>query len=51
MNKNIIFLVNGGLGKSIMSTAVIRAIKKQYPEYNIIVISGYEPPFTYNNNI
>jgi len=51
MNKNITFLVNGGLGKSIMSTAVIRAIKKQYSEYNIIVISGYEPPFTFNNKI
>lgn len=49
--KNIIFEVSGGLGKNIMSTAVIRAIKVQYPESNIIVISEYPAVFLNNPNV
>ena len=49
--KNIIFQVNGGIGKSIMGTAVCRAIKKAYPEYNLIVLSGYPEVFINNPNI
>lgn len=49
--QNIIFEVNGGLGKSIMSTAVIRAIKTQYPESNIIVMSEYPAVFLNNPNV
>ena len=29
---NIIFSIEGGLGKSIMGTAVLKAIKNQYPK-------------------
>ena len=32
---NIIFQVDGGLGKSIMATAVLKAIRKQYKKENI----------------
>lgn len=49
--KNIIFQVNGGVGKSIMATAVCRAIKKAYPDYNLIVLSGYPEVFIGNPNI
>jgi ADP-heptose:LPS heptosyltransferase len=49
--KNIIFQVNGGIGKSIMATAVCRAIKKAYPDYNLIVLTGYPEVFIGNPNI
>lgn len=49
--KNIIFQVNGGIGKSIMATAVCRAIKKAYPDYNLIVLSGYPEVFIGNPNV
>lgn len=37
----IILPVNGGIGKNIVATAVVKAIKKQYPEYNIVVVTGW----------
>jgi ADP-heptose:LPS heptosyltransferase len=49
--KNIIFQVNGGIGKSIMATAVCRAIKKAYPDYNLIVLTGYPEVFIGNPNV
>lgn len=49
--KTIIFQVNGGIGKSIMATAVCRAIKKAYPDYNLIVLSGYPEVFIGNPNV
>jgi len=49
--KNIIFQVNGGIGKSIMATAVCRAIKKTYPEHNLIVLTGYPEVFIGNPNV
>lgn len=49
--KNIIFQVNGGVGKSIMATAVCRAIKKTYPDFNLIVLTGYPEVFIGNPNV
>ena len=49
--KNIIFQVNGGIGKSIMATAVCRAIKKTYPDYNLIVLTGYPEVFIGNPSV
>jgi ADP-heptose:LPS heptosyltransferase len=49
--KNIIFQVNGGIGKSIMATAVCRAIKKSYPDYKLIVLTGYPEVFIGNPNV
>ena len=48
---NIIFSIEGGLGKSIMGTAVLSAIKKQYPNDYIIVITGYPDVFIGNPNV
>ena len=45
---NIIFQINGGLGKCIMATAVCAAIKKKYPKSNLIVISAYSDVFLNN---
>jgi hypothetical protein len=37
----IIFMINGGIGKNIVATAVAKAIKKQYPNFNIVVVSAW----------
>jgi hypothetical protein len=43
---NIILSINGGIGKSVFATAVCRAIKKQYPKDNLIVVTGYPEVFS-----
>lgn len=45
---NIVFQINGGIGKCIMATAVCQAIKKQYPDSKLIVVSGYADVFLNN---
>ena len=47
-DKNIIFHVEGGIGKNIMATAVAAAIKKKYPERDIITIGSW-PAIWFNN--
>ncbi len=41
----IILQVNGGIGKSVAATAVCKAIKNQYPDCKLLVISGYPEVF------
>lgn len=48
---NIIFSINGGIGKCVMATAVCKAIKKQYKKANLIVVSGYSEVFINNPNV
>jgi hypothetical protein len=45
---NIVFQINGGIGKCVMATAVCEAIKKQYPDSKLIVVSGYPDVFLNN---
>lgn len=47
---NIIFQIDGGLGKSVMGTAVLRAIRRQYPDAYIIVVTSYPDVFIGNPN-
>jgi hypothetical protein len=47
----IIFQIDGGLGKCIAATAVCKAIKTQYPDGELIVISGYPEVFLCNSNV
>ena len=49
--KNIIFNIEGGIGKSIMGTAVCEAIKKQYPNDRLIVITAYPEVFLCNPHV
>ena len=49
--KKILFFVEGGIGKNIVATSVVRAIKKQYPEKDIIVIAGCPEVFYNNPNV
>jgi hypothetical protein len=48
---NIIFEVNGGIGKNIMATAVCKAIKTQYPNDKLIVVTAYNDVFINNPNV
>ena len=48
---NIIFQIDGGLGKSIMATAMIKVIKKRYKNSNLIIVSGYPDVFLNNPNV
>jgi len=41
MDKFVIFHVEGGLGKNVASTAIIKNIKKKYPDRKMVVL----PPF------
>jgi hypothetical protein len=49
--KNIIFQISGGIGKSILSTAVCKAIKKKYPNDKLIVVTGYPDVFTNSKDV
>lgn len=48
---NIVFQINGGIGKVIASTAVCASIKKKYPNDKLIVVSGYPDVFLGNKNV
>ena len=45
---NLILQINGGMGKCIAATAVCKAIKHQYPDDNLIVVSAYPDVFLNN---
>ena len=49
--RNIIYQINGGIGKCVAATAVCEAIHKKYPDDNLIVISGYPDVFLNNPNV
>lgn len=46
--KNIIFFLQGGIGKHIAATAVAEAITKQYPDRRLIVVCPYPEIFLNN---
>ena len=50
-DKYIIFESQGGHGKQCAATAVIRAIKKQYPDRKLIWVTPWDGPAFYNPNI
>jgi len=43
---NIILSINGGMGKSVMATAICRAIRNNYPTCKLYVITGYPDVFS-----
>ena len=48
---NIIFQINGGIGKVIAGTAICASIKFKYPDDKLIVVSGYPEVFLGNPNV
>jgi hypothetical protein len=49
--ENIIFQINGGIGKCVAATAVCKSIKNKYPNSKLIVVSGYPEVFLGNPNV
>ena len=49
--KYVLFQINGGIGKCIAATAICSAIKKKFPERELIVVSGYPEVFLNNPNV
>jgi hypothetical protein len=49
--KYVLFQISGGIGKCIAATAVCSAIKKKFPERELIVVSGYPEVFLNNPNV
>jgi len=50
-DKFIVFHSEGGHGKQCAATAVCRAIKKQYPDRKLIVVTAWDGPFFYNPDV
>lgn len=50
-DKYIVMDVTGGQGKNVQATAVIRAIKKQYADYKIVVVGSWDAPYFNNPNV
>lgn len=48
---NIIFQINGGIGKCILATSICEVIKDDYPESKLIVVSGYPEVFLNNPHV
>jgi len=46
-----VFHIEGGIGKNIVATNIVRAIKKAHPERNLIVVAPYPEVFVHNPNI
>ena len=49
--KYIVFLIEGGIGKNILATAVVKAMKKQHPDREIIVVSPHSGLWMNNPNV
>lgn len=48
MDKYAILHIEGGIGKNVMATAVVRAINKKHPDRKIVVVTAY-PDIWMNN--
>ena len=48
---NIIFQIDGGLGKSIMATAIVQVIRKRYKNAHIVVVTAYPDVFLNNPHV
>lgn len=51
MTSTVIFQIDGGLGKSIAGTAVLKALRKAYKKSQIIVVTAYPDVFINNPNV
>lgn len=49
--QNVLLYVMGGLGRNIMATAVVRNLKKAYPDKKLYVIGGNPDVFIKNPNV
>lgn len=50
-DKFVILHSEGGHGKQVIATAVCRAIKKKYPDRKLVVVTSWDGPFFYNEDV
>lgn len=50
-NRYAVIHIEGGIGKNVMATAVVRAISKSYPERKIVVVTAYPEVWECNPRI
>jgi hypothetical protein len=48
MDKYVIFHIDGGIGKNIVATAVVKSIKSAYPDHKLVIITAYPEVFIHN---
>jgi hypothetical protein len=51
MDKYVIFHIDGGCGKNIVATSVVKSIKAAYPEHRLIVVTAYPEVFIHNPHV
>jgi hypothetical protein len=51
MNEYIVFEIKGGVGKNVIATAVVKALKKQYPESKILIVTAWDDLWYNNPNV
>jgi len=51
MDQYAIFHIDGGCGKNIVATAVVKSIKAAYPEHKLIVVTAYPEVYVHNPSI
>jgi hypothetical protein len=47
-DKFIILTISGGVGKNILATALVKAIKREYPDYNVVILTGWRDVWMFN---
>lgn len=47
----IVLSISGGIGKNILATAVVKAIKRENPEMNIVILTAWKDAWLYNPSI
>ena len=51
MDRYVIFHIDGGCGKNIVATSVVKSIKAADPEHKLVVVTAYPEVFIHNPNI
>lgn len=51
MSKYAILQIEGGVGKNVMATAVVRAINKQHPAHKIVVVTAHTDVWLNNQRV
>lgn len=51
LEKNLLLHIQGGIGKCVMATAVIRSYKTAHPQSKVVVVSGYPEIFVNNPDV
>jgi len=51
MNQYMIFHIDGGIGKNVIATAVVKSLVSAYPDRKLIVVTAWPEVFLHNPNV